>query len=213
MTEYRRPSFPIATYRDEHGRTIDYGDRWEDSPPDDSYSRVSNQERFAPLHAIAQALIEWLTDTFDVTVEWTIDAAADLLHPPENVLNAARVVPRNSNAAPLTFVLTQFPGVFLHAGSLHDFHFPDCGCDACDDDVASVADELEWTVRCVVLGGYSERFDNWPSRWVEYRLEDPGVGMRSGRVRTQELPKERVAHARATTPTDGRWSPWEPRTN
>ncbi|UYK39868.1 DUF6226 family protein [Microbacterium terricola] len=23
----------------------------------------------------------------------------------------------------------------LRAGVLHDFHFPTCGCDACDDDV------------------------------------------------------------------------------
>ncbi|WP_404810209.1 DUF6226 family protein [Microbacterium terricola] len=35
----------------------------------------------------------------------------------------------------MTFVLTEFPGVHLRAGVLHDFHFPTCGCDACDDDV------------------------------------------------------------------------------
>ncbi|WP_146067362.1 DUF6226 family protein [Arthrobacter sp. SX1312] len=82
----------------------------------------------------------------------------------EDILDAIRIVPNDSDEAPLTSVLTPFPGVFLHAGSLHDFHFPDCGLDACDEDVEAVATELEWTVRSVVSGGYSERFDPWPAR-------------------------------------------------
>ena len=46
--------------RDEVGAVIGYGTRWTGSPPHDSYSRVSNSERFAPLQTIADGLIEHL---------------------------------------------------------------------------------------------------------------------------------------------------------
>ncbi len=210
MSEYRRPTASMEVYHDQEGLSIEYGSRWEGaSPPEDSYSRVSNPTRFAPLHTVANALIEWLHETFDVVVEPDPGAAADLLLLPNEVVQAVRITPRNPASAPLTFVLTPFPGVYLHAGSLHDFHFPVCGCDACDDNVANLVQELEWTVRTVVSGGYSERLDAWPARCVEYRLEEPGVGMSSGRRGTEELPAERVKLARTVLPADGQWLPWQ----
>ncbi len=210
MSEYRRPKLSLEVYRDEQCIPIDYGNRWKgESPPDDAYSHVGNPERFTPLHVVATALIGWLQDTFDVVVEQDPAVAADLLVLPDEVTRAVRVTPRNPAAAPLTFVLTPFPGVYLHAGSLQDFHFPVCGCDACDDNVVNLLEDLEWTVRAVVSGGYSERFDSWPARWVEYELDEPGVGMRSGRSGTEELPDKRVKLARTVLPTDGRWLPWQ----
>ena len=209
MTEYRRPTFPAEVHRDEQGRPIDYGNRWEGaSPPKDAYSRVSNPQRFGPLHHVADALIEWLQTTFDVTVDQGPGAAADLLRLPKDVVRAVRVVPGDPTAAALTFVLTPFPGVYLHAGSLHDFHFPECGCDACDDDVMHLAQELEWTVRTVVSGGYSERFDPGRGDWIECRLEEAEVGMRSGRSRIEDLPEDRVTSARTALPPTGQWSRW-----
>jgi hypothetical protein len=84
-----------------------------------------------------------------------------------------------------------------------------CGCDACDDRVTNVAQELEWTVRTVVSDGYCERLDPWPGRWFEYRLDEPGVGRRSGRSRTKDVPDERVKSARTALPPAGRWLPWQ----
>ena len=210
MSDYRRPTLPTEVYCDEQGQAIDYGNRWnEESPPDYAYSRVSNLQRFKPLHAVVDALIEWLQNNFEVSVQQDTEVADDLLNVPNDVVRAVRAVPHDPAAAPLTFVLTEFPGVYLHAGSLHDFHFPACGCDACDDDATNLADELEWTVRTVVSGGYSERFDPWPGHWIEYQLDEPGVGMRSGRGRTKDLPDERVRLARTVLPTDGQWLPWQ----
>ncbi|HEY5222743.1 MAG TPA: DUF6226 family protein [Microbacteriaceae bacterium] len=101
----------MEIYRYEQGSPIDYGNRWGGaSPHEDAYSCVSNLQRFAPLHAVAAALIEWLQNTFDVTAEQTPSAANDLLHTPDEVVRAVRVVPRDPTAAPLTFVLTQVPG-------------------------------------------------------------------------------------------------------
>lgn len=117
MSEYRRPTFPAETYRDECGAPINYGNRWDSaSPPEDAYSRLSNVQRFAPLHAVAFALVEWLQSTFDATVEETLTAASDLIRIPDDVVRVIRVVPSEPKAASLTFVLRQFLGVYLHAG-------------------------------------------------------------------------------------------------
>lgn len=209
MSEYRRPGFATEIYCDEQGSPIDYCHRWPgDSPPEDAYSRVSHLERFGPLHEVADALIEWLLSTFDALADQDPGVAQDLLHLPVDVVRAVRGVPSNPLAAPLTFAFTGFPGVFLHSGALHDFDFPVCGCDACDHDASSVAEKLEWTVRTVVAGGYSERFDPWPGRWIEYRLDEPGVRWESARIRTKDLPRKRVKSARTVLPPDGHWLPW-----
>jgi hypothetical protein len=209
VTEYLRPLLPDVVFYDDAGAAIPYGARWGDqSPPEDSYSRVSNLDRFTPLDAVAEALISWLQSTFDVDTVEGDEVAADLLHPNGDVTKAVRLTPRDPASASLTFVLTAHPGVLVHAGALHDFFFPVCTCDACDENVESLADELEWTVRTVIAGRYLERLDRWPSQWIEYRLDEPGVGMRSGRSRTHDLPAARLRAAKHALPSGGQWAPW-----
>ena len=209
MTGYERPALPTGVYVDEDGTPIEYGNRWgENGPPEDAYSRTSNLDRFAGLHAVAHALIEWLRTVFDVEVETGPQVVADLLLQPDDPIHAVRLTPRSTESAPLTFVLTSFPGVYLHAGVLHDFHFPVCGCDACDDDVRSLADELEWTVRMVANGHYSESVNPQASGWLGYRLEEPGVRTNSGQSRTDEVSVQRLERARHLIPVDGLWHPW-----
>ena len=210
MRTYQRPDFPVKEYRDELGHPIPYGQRWEGSPPEDAYSRISNPERFAPLHTVANALADWLQESFDVTVDESPSVASDLLRVPDQVVRAVRIMPGDPAAAPLTFVLTGFPGVYLHAGALHDFQFPVCGCDACDEDVSGLAEDLEWTVRAVVQGGYMERFLAG-RQWIENLLEDGSTGMRSGRSRADEYPPERLHAAEAALPASGRWGAWRER--
>lgn len=191
------------------GAPIEYGNRWDVSgPPEDAYSRTSNPDRFAGLQTVAHALIEWLRSTFDVEVETGPQVVADLLLQPVDPIYSVRLTPNAPESAPLTFVLTSFPGVYLHAGVLHDFHFPVCGCDACDDDVSSLVDELEWTVRMVVIGHYSEFANPQASGWLGYRLEEPGVRTNSGQSRTDEVAVERLERARHLVPADGLWRPW-----
>lgn len=212
MTEYVRPPLPDVVLYDESGAPIPYGARWGgESPPEDSYSRLTHLERFAPLHTVAEALISWIESTFDVDTVEGPEVAADLLHPKDEVTKAVRLTPRQPDCAALTFVMTSQPGMFLHAGALHDFYFPVCSCDACDEELAGLAEELEWTVRTVVGGQYSERFDRWPSQWIEYRLDEPGVGMRSGRSRPRDLPRERVRAAKDSLPIGGMWAAWPTR--
>lgn len=70
MDSYRRPEIEPVVPCDADGALIAYGDRWgADSPPSESYSVLTNVERFGPLHRVAQALIDALTTEYAVTVE------------------------------------------------------------------------------------------------------------------------------------------------
>lgn len=205
MTTYERPELPEAIFLDDDGNAVAYGRRWEGSPPEDSYSRTSNLHRFAPLHTVAGALLAWLERDFDVAIERGATVIDDLLLLPDSYEDAVRIRPRESASASLTFVFTAFPGLYVHAGALQDFHFPVCGCDACDDDVLSLIEDLEWTVRRVVRGEFAERLD--ASGLLEYRLEGEG-GMRSGSSQASDLPADRVSAARLLLPASGSWNSW-----
>lgn len=173
MMGYQRPDFPNGTFRDASGEVIPYGRRWRgESPPEEAYRVSTHSERFAPLHAVAEALIEYLLRRYDA---WSRDdpaVVADLMSGRDDIVRAVRITPAGDDAAPLTFAFTGYPGVVLHAGLLHDFHFPSCGCDACDESAAALADELEETVTAVTDGRYRETLDvgsgaqRPPGRWA-----------------------------------------------
>lgn len=158
MRGYLRPRIPEEIYTDPDGARIHYGSRWPESPPQGSYSVNSNLERFEGLHAIARELIRHLSARFETDMEIGSECAADLIRPHQGILDAVRLTPRNSRAASLTFVFTDFPGLVVHAGALHDFLFPVCGCDACDDTAERLGDDLEQLVFGVAAGGYAERY-------------------------------------------------------
>lgn len=192
MIGYERPALPEQTWRDADGAPIDYGHRWgQGSPPDDSYSRTSNLERFAPLQTLADALIAWLAAEYDVDVEDGASVVAALEDTGAGVVRAVRVSPRSPLSAPLTFVFTGFPGVNVHAGVLHEAWAPTCGCDACDEDVEYLAQEMEGLVQAVVAGSFAEEVSG---RRVEYLISTPEGGS-GGVLEESDAPRERVAAA------------------
>ena len=213
MTSYVRPAVHPQVFRDAAGEVIEYGERWVGhSPPDDSYSVVSNVQRFTPLHAVADALIRYLSATYDVEVSEDPAFAADLMHERHDVDRAVRLTPGERNAATLTFVFTSFPSVIIHAGMLHDFLYPVCGCDACDETWERVADEMEWQVPAVVAVRYREYVRLGPT--VGMSLEAVGgSGGTSGESLATDLPTklpiDRLAAATERLEAlPGSWSPW-----
>jgi hypothetical protein len=208
MSQYLRPPIAAPEFRDADGRPIEYGRRWHGSPPAETYSVDTHPERFAPLHTVAEAIITHLRERFEVRVSEGHDHAADLVHPARDVVRAVRVQPNDPSCAALTFVFTGYPGIFLHAGVLHDFHYPSCGCDACDSNWTMEADELERHVFAVVEGGYRERVVRGPDPEAEFSIGFPD-GSSSGRARLQGTPAERVEAAGALLDrlTDG-WTAW-----
>ncbi|BCW20562.1 hypothetical protein NtRootA9_32700 [Arthrobacter sp. NtRootA9] len=208
---YVRPALRMDTYDAEDGTAIPYGHRWgEDGPDPDSYSVISHPERFAGLHVVARALIDHLVAVYDVEVLDDKALAADTMIEARDVVAAVRLTPRVSDAAPLTFILTGFPGVVVHAGVLHDFPFPVCGCDACDETVLTQADRLERLVLSVAAGGYAERYPVGGRRWREYALTAfDGSGSESGKGEPGLLSPSRLRKAELRLKDVERgWSPW-----
>lgn len=208
---YVRPDLPAVTYYSRDGQPIPYGRQWGEAGPDpESYSVDSHPERFAGLHLVARALIAHLTAVYDVDVQDDPARAGDLLGERADVLQAVKVTPRDSGAAPLTFVLTGYPGVVVHAGVLHGFPFPVCGCDACDETVETTADRLERLVLSVAAGGYSERYPVGRKRWSEYALAAfDGSGSESGQGEPAPASPGRLHDAELRLrEVGGGWSPW-----
>ena len=236
MADYLRPCVAPLEFRDSDGTIIDYGHRWERAggPPDDSYSVVEHPERFAPLHLVAEALIEHLTTHFTVRIEEGLPVIAGLQHAPSaaEIARAVRITPQGPGSAPMVFVLTTFPGVWLHAGALFSAVFPSCGCIACDEHWDTAADELEALVFTVLGGGFGEEISR-PQRakWsydrgrglvkgmgqtVSYRLRSPdGRSGSSGQRRAKDVPPELLSRAQtrlsevAQLSPDGNWLPWQ----
>ena len=205
MPEYTRPVVEARQFPDEAGAVIGYGKRWDGSPPDDSYSRVSNPKRFAPLQDIADALIEHLRLTYLTDV-----AALEHLTPDTAKLIA--VTPEHLDAAPLVFRFTNFPGVEIRAGVRYREAFPFCGCDACDETWGDAAGKMERLVFAVSDGRFSERvvFAKGDSATVEHRVESAGQGGRAGSIQhgVQVDSELRADAARLDRLPNGRWQAW-----
>ncbi|MET4135431.1 DUF6226 family protein [Pseudarthrobacter sp. PvP090] len=208
---YVRPALPTEAYCNRDGEPIPYGRQWGGGGPDpESYNVESHPERFAGLHVVVRALIDHLTAVYDVAVLDDPVHAGELLIEGRDVLNAVKITPRGSGAAALTFVLTGCPGVMVHAGALHDFAFPVCGCDACDETVETTADRLEMLVLSVAAGGYSERYPVGRKRWSEYVLTAfDGSGSESGQGEPAPASGARLHDAEIRLrEVAGAWSPW-----
>lgn len=135
-------------------------------PPQEAYGRVSNTERYRPLHAFALALADDLEAEFDVERDDEPQVEAWLTEGVE-VVSAVRLRPRVDDAAPITIGLTSFPGLVIGCGEFTRLPSPFCGCDACDEHVADSVASVREHVDAVVTGGFAEASGGW----VSFRTE------------------------------------------
>lgn len=208
---YVRPLLPTRAYYSPDGALIPYGRQWGDEgPAPESYSVDSHPERFAGLHAVAAALIDHLSAVYDVDVDRDPVHAGDVFMKAREMLQAVRVTPRRADAAPLTFLFTGYPGVLIHAGVMHDFPFPVCGCDACDETAGTAADRMEMLVLTVAAGGYRERYPVGGRKWSEYALTAvDGSGFESGSGEPAPVDAVRLQDAEdRLREVAGGWRPW-----
>jgi hypothetical protein len=130
--------------------------RWgSEGPPPEAYSRVTNPERFRPLHTFMVELIGRLEAAFDIERlegyglddEWE---RGDLVRP------SIKLLPRDPRAAPILVSFTAFPGLRVRAGRWYSDAFPSCGCDACAETADGEAVRLSQMVDAVTGGKFRE---------------------------------------------------------
>lgn len=187
MTAYVRPHIESVDCYDDAGNLIPYGERWEGSPPEHTYSAVTHPERFSPLRLVADALIDHLTQTYEVEVQEglgllaAIDSDLFLVPEADSVDRAIRLVPSDPDCAPITFIYTSSPTVYVLAGIFADFLFPSCGCDACDETWEGGAEAMEDAVLAIVTGKFKESVRLNPLRKISYQR---GMGICAGMGRS-----------------------------
>lgn len=218
MSEYTRPAIAALDFRDGSGATIRYGNRWGGPPPDDSYSRVSNPQRFAPVLTIADLLIEHLRAGYRADVA-ALDESSPRWVPTTTKL--IEVTPDRPDAAPLLFRYTDFPGIEIWAGLRYNAAFPSCGCDACDETWEGAAGDIELLVFAVTEGRFGERItlagaDGMASgnATVAYTIEAAGAVVRSGTAHgVQPDAGLRDDAERLNSLPGARWQPWSRHAN
>ena len=161
-------------------------------PPEDSYSRVTEPERFGVVVEAADLLVQRLSATYDV-----LAVPAEL----DRALRAVELTPREG--APITMGVSAFPGVVLKAGVWTPASsFPACGCDACDESGQDAVDSLLEELAAIVHGGFSEHLS---ARGLE-SVWDHGDRRRSS---TAPLGRsERRALAMLAPAGERRWPAW-----
>ena len=171
------------------------GDRWGiEGPPEEAYSRVTNPERFQPLHAAATKLLDRLERAFAVERLEGRDVEDELgreslARPP------IRLVPNDPQAAPIVVAFTEFPGLHLRFGSWRKEPFPNCGCDACDETAEGLIEEMTKMVEAVVSGGFRESIrvppllgDGWRESAFKFNDDYGGCSTRQSRVSRSHAP-------------------------
>lgn len=123
--------------------------------PPEPYGRVTNPERFAPLHDRAGELLHELERQFDVQRIDSYGLDPELEQCPL-ALPTVKLLPRDSASAPILVVFTTFPGLHVRFGRWWTDSFPLCGCDACAETADGEGDRLKSLVESVVAGRFRE---------------------------------------------------------
>lgn len=192
------------------------GSRWgPEGPPDEAYSRVTNPERFQPLHAAMLEIIGRLEQDYEVEradgfgLDEELERRQDLARP------SVRLSPKDPGAAPIGVTFTNFPGLYLRLGRWYTEPFPDCGCDACDENAEGEIERLKYMVDDVTAGRFREGI-RCPlisfigSAWRETEFWSPD----DGRPSISSFKRKPVDVLRAREMSGGlrrldlHWKPW-----
>ena len=132
-------------------------DTWgPEGPPDEAYSRVTNPERFQPLHEAALRLLDRLGADFDVEMSEGYGLCVMGISEDRLTRPSIGLIPNDPECAPITVAFTDFPGVRVRFGKWKEEPFPDCGCDACDEDADTGIDRMTEMFESVIAGGFRE---------------------------------------------------------
>ena len=133
----------------------------EESSTDSAYGRLTNLERFRPLHPAMLEIIRQLEEQFEVDRAEGYGLDEELVRGLDRAdFGLARpdvkLIPSSPDAAPIVVTFTAFPGLYVRFGRWYTEAFPSCGCDACDESAEYEIEQLEERVDDVTAGRFRE---------------------------------------------------------
>ena len=184
-----------------------------ESPEDPAYSRVTNPERFRPLHSAMLEVLARLENDFDVERTEGYGLDTELERGLKPARPHVRLDPRDPEAAPIAVVFSTFPGLNVRFGRWFSEPFPSCGCDACDESAESEIERLNEMVDDVVAGRFREAIRRplisfRGTGWRETNFWS-SVGRRTNRSRVDGLRAREMSGGRRRL--DLNWKPWRRR--
>ncbi len=186
--------------------------RWgPEGPPPEAYSRVTNAERFRPLHTAMLEIISRLERDFEVERKDGYGLDEKLERGQELARPSVGFNPRNSDAAPIAVAFSTFPGVHVRFGRWRIEPFPGCGCDACDESAEGEIDRLTEMVDGVTAGRFREAI-HCPvvsltgSGWIQHEFRWPDGRFSRGESRVNGQRARELSGDRRRLELD--WKPW-----
>jgi hypothetical protein len=168
----------------------------------EGYIRVTDAGRYAVLHDEAEMLLAELDRLYTVERRETKEASADDGPPVRTVW----LVPHTPAAAPLAIAFTDFPKVVLRLGRWYQQSLPACGCDACDEDPATLVADMGTQAAALVEGGlWEEARRGLGGSWSETLLVGPDfrAGQQAPLTARESRSARREGFAAAV-----QWAPW-----
>lgn len=178
-------------------------------PLDAAYSRVTNPERFTPLHQRALETVTQLRRDYELAIEEGMGLDEELERTPL-ARPTIRLTPVQGSGAPVTIAFTDLPGLRVRAGSWTTDVFPSCACDMCDEMPEEEFERFTELLSNVVAGRFRESM----------RLQPDGSGWSTREFWNEDRPSSggsRVPRNRAARVLDGKaeivleWMPWQPK--
>jgi len=181
-----------------------------EGPPDEAYSRVTEPERFWPLHEWTLEVVDRLLTEYDVTLEESklTDTELELSTLVRPIM---KLTPSQDSCAPITIAFTDFPGITVRVGRWVTDKFPSCGCDACDEMPDEEFEGLTELLDDVVAGRFRESMRLQPGKngWSTREFWSDGECRSSGGSRVPRAKAARILNGKSKIVLE--WQPWQSR--
>jgi hypothetical protein len=174
----------------------------------EAYSRVTNPERFRPLHRLAIDLVEHLAAEYAVRRSEDFHLLPGMVpfHHARLPVTLSPVLP---NAAPISVAFTPFPSLVVRFGRWIGEPFPSCACDACAATADGEGVRLHALVDDVVAGRFREEISIPLFGSARLGWSFGGIGGTSGRQSGwRGISRDHALVLRGQGSGVVHWSPW-----
>ena len=178
-----------------------------EGPPKEAYSRVTEPERFMPMHDWALEVVARLEQEYEVArdegegIDTELESRS-LSRP------TIKLTPLPVSCAPITIVFNDFPGLAVRVGRWGTDWFPSCGCDACDEMPDEEFERFAELLEDAVAGRFRESLRLGPDGEGWSQMEHWSAGGFSSSGGSRLTREEAVQALNGHSEFMAEWLPW-----